>query len=188
MTAPTLLRTSLLLLAVVLLVGCRPGSTLPRDATELLDAPAPDLRMQPVQGDAPSRLSELHGRTVIVDLWATWCGPCRRSLPEIHAEVVAAGDDTIAFLALNVDARGPDRRANVLAYARESIPGAAVALDDGSAVGRFAARVLPFIVIVDADGVVRAVFAGPTDARELVRSAREIQARYPGSTAGGHGG
>ncbi|HEY2738201.1 MAG TPA: redoxin domain-containing protein [Thermoanaerobaculia bacterium] len=45
--------------------------------------PAGDLAFRQVADDTPRRLSELRGKVVLVNLWATWCPPCRKELPEI---------------------------------------------------------------------------------------------------------
>ncbi len=50
-------------------------------------------------------LSELQGKTVVIDVWATWCVPCRRQLPEVNALANrTSGLDGLVFLAVNIDA------------------------------------------------------------------------------------
>jgi thiol-disulfide isomerase/thioredoxin len=50
-------------------------------------------------------LADLHGKVVLVDVWATWCPPCRRSLPEV-AELQKAGGDRYVVLPISVDQGG----------------------------------------------------------------------------------
>jgi thiol-disulfide isomerase/thioredoxin len=50
-------------------------------------------------------LAEYRGKVVLVDVWATWCPPCRKSLPEV-AELQKAGGETYAVLPISVDQGG----------------------------------------------------------------------------------
>jgi thiol-disulfide isomerase/thioredoxin len=54
-----------------------------RYITGTVGKPAGDLAFRQVADDAPRRLGELHGQVVLVNLWATWCPPCRKELPAI---------------------------------------------------------------------------------------------------------
>lgn len=65
-----------------------------------------DVRLQDAQGRS-SRLADYRGRVVVVDVWATWCPPCRASLPEI-AKLQRAGDARFAVVAISVDDGGFD--------------------------------------------------------------------------------
>ncbi len=52
-------------------------------------------------------VAEYQGKVVLVDVWATWCPPCRKSLPEV-AELQKAGGDRYVVLPISVDSRGWD--------------------------------------------------------------------------------
>ncbi|TVR01448.1 MAG: TlpA family protein disulfide reductase [Deltaproteobacteria bacterium] len=173
---------TLCVVSAAVLASCEHRPPLPGSQEALIGQPAPDLRLTPVQGEVPRTLAGLQGRTAVVELWATWCGACRRSLPEVAGAVTDLERADITFLALNVDARTPTREQNVNAFLREHAPHAPAALDDGTAVARFAARVLPTTIIVAADGRIVSVHAGAVRPDSLV-SAALAAANASGSSA-----
>jgi thiol-disulfide isomerase/thioredoxin len=76
--------------------------------------PAGDLGFRQVKDDAPRRLSELQGKVVLVNLWATWCPPCRKELPEIDKLQKAYADRGLVVVTLS-----DEERARLLEFAAE---------------------------------------------------------------------
>jgi thiol-disulfide isomerase/thioredoxin len=67
-----------------------------------------DLAFQAPDGSATS-LKAFAGKTVLVNLWATWCVPCRAEMPALDRLAGALGGDRFAVVAVNVDVRAPER-------------------------------------------------------------------------------
>ena len=116
-------------------------------------------------------LAELHGQVVVVDIWATWCPPCRKSLPEI-AKLQAAADSRYSVVAISVDEHGfqdiaPFFQAHPELKLEAVVPAAPGDLGSLEPVG-----VIPTTVVVDRDGRVRARWAGYAPGR----AERELKA------------
>lgn len=96
------------------------------------------------------------GVPTVVNLWATWCGPCRRELPMLIDELGGRDDVRLALVSQGEDA------ATVLAYLQaQGLPADDVWTDPSGALGRALSLVgLPTTVFVDADGAVREVTFG----------------------------
>src|SRR5437879_795381 len=73
----------------------------------------PDLAFQDAEGK-PKKLSEWRGRTVLVNLWATWCVPCRKEMPALEGLQARLGGSNFEVVAVNIDTRGPEKPKNFL--------------------------------------------------------------------------
>jgi cytochrome c-type biogenesis protein len=77
--------------------------------TEMPPQPAPDLTLVSLQGDTVSLAAE-RGNVVLLNIWATWCAPCREEMPllqKLHARHRDAG---LRVVGVSIDARGEDER------------------------------------------------------------------------------
>jgi len=120
------------------------------------DQPAPDFALDDLEGRSV-RLSDLRGQVVLVNLWATWCPPCRAEMPDLAALYQAYKDQ--GFIILGVD---DQERAQTVAdfMARNPAP-YPILLDPDSRVARaFRVNYLPASFLIDRRGVLRATLPG----------------------------
>jgi thiol-disulfide isomerase/thioredoxin len=138
----------------------------------------PQLTFTDANG-ATKSLSDWHGRTVLLNLWATWCVPCRREMPALQALEEKLGGKNFEVVAVNIDTRDPhkpkawlhDVGVDHLAYYAD--PSAKV-FQDLKLIGK--AFGMPTTLLIDPNGCEIATLAGPAewgsdDALKLVEQA-----------------
>ena len=108
-------------------------------------------------------LQELHGTPVVVNLWASWCKPCREEVPHL-VEAANEMGDVIQFLGVNMQ----DQRAAAAAFMREfSVPFPSVFDQDGAIHTHLGFVGLPDTIFYDTDGNIVATWTGPITKRAL---------------------
>ena len=127
---------------------------------------APDFTLQTPDGDTVT-LSELRGRPVLINLWASWCSPCRQEMPAIQRAYDLYRDDGFVVLAVNVTAQ--DNETAALAFADELGLSFPILMDRKGEVARlYENRALPSTYFVDAEGVISEVVIGGPMAEALL--------------------
>ena len=129
---------------------------------------------------SPMTVADLSGKTLLINLWATWCAPCRHEMPALNQLQEDLGDDTFEVVAVNVDTGGDEKPkaflqeigVDALGYYRDNTLGLFNELKRrGLALG------LPVTLLVDAEGCMLGHMNGPAewaseDAKRLISAAR----------------
>ena len=121
--------------------------------------PAPPLSMAPLEGGAPVTLAGLKGNVVYVDFWASWCVPCRLSMPTLEDLYQRNKARGFAVVGVNKDASASDARRFL---ARVPVTFALVQDGADAAARGFDVKAMPSGYLVDRKGVVRQVHRGFT--------------------------
>ncbi len=124
--------------------------------TGLSGQPAPDFALKSITGEN-LRLSEFRGEVVMINFWATWCGPCRQEMPlldELYRRYQKVG---FQLLGINID----DDRRSAVKMVRVLGVGFPVLLDERKDVSRlYDIDAMPATLLIDRTGIVRYVHHG----------------------------
>lgn len=128
---------------------------------------APDFTLELLSGGEVT-LSDLRGQAVMVNLWASWCPPCREEMPAIERVYQDLKDDGLIVLAVNTT--NQDTEAAAKAFVQEFGLSFPVPLDRTGAVSnRYQLRGLPSTYFIDWQGVIRSVVVGGPMSESLIR-------------------
>jgi thiol-disulfide isomerase/thioredoxin len=125
----------------------------------------PDLAFEDADGK-PKKLSDWRGKTVLLNLWATWCVPCRKEMPALDSLQTKLGGKDFEVVAVNIDTRDPEKPRNFLKDANLTRLGffndqKAKVFQDLKAIGK--ALGMPTSILVDGQGCEIANIAGPAE-------------------------
>ncbi len=148
--ASSMLRLAVVGVAVVLSGGSAVS------APTLVSTPAPDFALRSL-GDANVRLSEHLGEVVLINFWATWCGPCRQEMPLLDALYSKYQRAGLVMLGINID----EERADAVEMAETLKVTYPILFDERKDVSRaYQLGTMPLTVLIDREGVVRYVSEG----------------------------
>ena len=150
---------------VVLAVLAAKGALAGAPAAPASGAPAPAFVLPLLDGPAGSDVSsaDLAGRAVVINVWASWCPPCREEAPALRRAYESADPDLVSFLGVVHDDAGSAARG----FAERAGLGYPQALDDGSFGRAYRVRGLPVTFVVDPRGRLAATHVGPISESRL---------------------
>jgi thiol-disulfide isomerase/thioredoxin len=125
-------------------------------ASGLLGKPAPDVPLTLLAG-GKFRLADHKGHVVVLDFWASWCGPCMQAMPQVDSVVAEFADRGVELVSVNLQ-EVPTAITSALERLKIN---PAVALDvDGALSEYYQVTAIPQTVVIDADGTVAQLFVG----------------------------
>ncbi|MDR1419414.1 MAG: TlpA family protein disulfide reductase [Treponema sp.] len=114
----------------------------------------------PVLAGGKQRLSDLKGKVVFLNFWATWCGPCRSEMPSMEALYRRFRDSGLEVLAVNC----AENRRDVVDFMKNNGLSFPAVLDEsGEASGRYGIRAIPTTYILNRDGEIILKVTGSMD-------------------------
>ncbi len=152
---------------------CGVAVTLSAHASSVpLSEPAPDFTLKTLNG--PNlRLEEYRGQVVLINFWASWCGPCRQEMPILDRLHQRYEDTGFAVWGVNVEGETAPAQ-KIVDKTNVTFP---VLIDEGQAVSEmYDLEAMPSTVVVDRDGVVRYVHRGykPGDEAKYVEVVKKL--------------
>ncbi len=143
----------LLTIVTVLLTGCYRGSRPPRIGTA-----APDFTVQ--DDDRKVTLSELRGKVVVLNFWATWCAPCVEEMPSLVQLQQRFKDKSLTVVGVSIDVDGDAYHKFLKDYKIDFLT---VRDPDQKTSNLYGSFKWPETYIIDRNGTVRRKFIGPVD-------------------------
>lgn len=144
---------------------------------DLMNKPAPDFTLKDVDGRELA-LKDLRGKTVFLDFWATWCEPCRKEMPDIHALHEEFKDKGLVVVCINFSetAETAKKYFDEKQYTFRNL------LDpDQQATGKYGAHSIPKVVLIDKDGIVRYVQQGYRTGLDFQSEVKKLGILTPGA-------
>ncbi len=150
--------------------GQRDGARLDAQGGAQIGAPAPEFALPLLDGRTLG-LHDLHGKTVVLNFWASWCEPCREELPALQRIAVTSGDDVaVVGVGLRND-DDADARAFVerfgLTFAVGRDTGAGAAGPRGPIEQAYGVIGAPTTIIIAPDGTITTIALGPQSEEQL---------------------
>lgn len=160
-------RALLTALALLALAGCQ-GMVGPPGPQE--GSPAPGFALASLDGPEVE-LASLAGRPLVLNFWATWCGPCRHEIPHLRR---LAAEDGVQVVSINLDAGGGPALRDFVERHGINYP---VLLGDGEVVREYGAWAIPYTLVLDASQKIVRIYRGTVSRHTLVgaleKAARE---------------
>jgi len=158
------------LLIVAALVVAGDAAAGPRHSAVRVGSAAPAFDLERLQGQEAGRLATLQGRVVIIEFWATYCGWCRSTHPDLARFAAAQPKDGVAVLGISSQARSRLAR-----YLKQHDLGFTVLHDARRRIARrYGVRGTPTLLVIDRGGVVRFFASGAPAAKRAIAVAAEL--------------
>ena len=148
----------------------------PQVAQQSGNSSAPDFVLPDLQG-TPVRLSDYRGRVVLLDFWATWCGPCRRTIPDLIGLRQTHNQAGFEVLGVALEKRGLEALVPYVENTQIPYP---VLIGNGQVVTQYGGfRSIPTAFLIGRDGTIRNRYVGGQPRSVLEKAILELLAEPP---------
>jgi thioredoxin-like negative regulator of GroEL len=163
-------------------LGLNPDEELARQARLILADPrrgreefSPGFEISTLQGQRVS-LKQLAGRIVIMDFWATWCPPCRASVPELKELTKRYPSEKLILISISADKDDEAWREFV---AKKNMDWAQYRDADHKVLNAFSIHSFPTYLVIDGDGIIKERFKGMNPQESIVHRLKAMLAQMP---------
>jgi peroxiredoxin len=140
----------------------------------LVGSKAPAFSAEPVTGKGPTNLKDAEGKVVVLDFWATFCGPCKKSFPK-YQELADEFPGDMTVIAVSVDEADSTTADQIKDFAKETGAKFAIVWDKEQSVAKkYSPPKMPTSFVIDKEGVIRHMHAG-YEAGEDQKIAAEVK-------------
>ncbi len=153
--------------------GTTPASLIPLGDGPAVGQPAPDFSLAGLDGKTV-RLSDFHGQPLVVNFFATWCGPCKEELPQFQATYQKNRAQGLQVLLVDLK----ESPADVRSFATKLGLSMPIAVDQQGVIASqgYALTNIPTTYFIDGDGVIRGVQFGPLTGTTLADNVNALLA------------
>ncbi len=154
------------IIVLVLLLGC----TRSDERSTVASGDAPNFKLKDLNGKTV-QLSDFKGKPVVLDFWATWCQPCRDSIPgiaKLNADYAGKG---LVILAISVDG---DAAADISTFQKEHGMTYTVLMGTDEVADQYSVRTIPMVVIIDKSGKILKRFLGSGNEEEIEQTVKQL--------------
>ena len=136
----------------------------------VMDHPAPDFTLPNLEGESLAT-ADLRGKNLLINFWATWCGPCRQEMPMLAAVSAEYGEDLVV-LAVNIG----EEPSLVQRFIQDLGLSFTVLIDEANQVQNlYRVRAYPTTYLIDAEGVIRAQHVGLLSEAQLAKYLERVE-------------
>jgi peroxiredoxin len=159
------------LVAIMLMAGLLSSCSSPPSVLQsAVRKKAPDFTLTDRRGD-PARLSDYMGKVLVLDFWATWCGPCRVEIPWFNQLALQYKKSGLAVLGVSMDEKGWRAVDPFVTEFHISYP---IVLGGEAVIRQYGVGPPPTTFIIDRTGKIAAVFAGLVNRKAFEDEVRRL--------------
>ncbi|AMQ20871.1 TlpA disulfide reductase family protein [Geobacillus sp. JS12] len=134
---------------------------------------APDFALRTLNGEEV-RLSDFRGKKVIVNIWATWCPPCRAEMPDMQAFYEEYKNQGVEIVAVNLTKSEKNSEQVTRFIETYGITFTVVLDEKGEVSQRYQAQAIPTSYVIDSEGIIRNKMIGPMSKDWMMEQMKQI--------------